>query len=108
VYANLLGTIGDADIALLTKLTLLRALDLGNTRITDTGLNGLVPLKRLERLYLMNTRITDVGLSRLKERTALKKLDLRGTRITKEGIDEVCRELPACILVTTDGPFASR
>jgi len=50
----------------------------------------------LRELYLGNTEITDVGLQHLKSLTALKCLVLYGTKRTTAGVDDLAKALPGC------------
>ena len=51
---------------------------------------------KLEWLDLGGTRVTDTGLKHLKGLTKLKWLDLRGTDVTDEGVNTLQQSLPNC------------
>ena len=88
------------------KLTSLRAVTLGFTKVTDAGLAHLSGLPELEELGLAQTGVTDAGLSHLKELKKLKRLDLVGTKVTDRGAAELKAALPD--LDITRGPAPGR
>jgi Leucine-rich repeat (LRR) protein len=75
-------------------LTKLKALGLGDNRITDVGLAKIANLTGLESLDLDGTLVTDHGLDSLRGMTKLKHLRLENTAVTREGIAELQRALP--------------
>jgi mono/diheme cytochrome c family protein len=80
--------IGDAQLAALSHLSeQVFWLNLANTKVTDSGLAALEPLKNLEKLHLEKTAITDVGLTHLRGLTHLTYLNLYGDQITDAGLE---------------------
>lgn len=65
----------------------LKAVDLGETRITDAGLKELCKLSNLESVYLDETSITDKGLPVLDKIERLAWLDLSNTKVTVKCVD---------------------
>ncbi len=79
--------ITDDDLGfLLQSLDHLRFLSLANTKISDTGLLHLKPLKFLQELHLDNTAVSNGGLALLGSLPSLRVLDLKNTRIGDEGL----------------------
>ena len=64
----------------------LEYLRLGETEVTDAGLEHLRGLSALQSLDLFQTRVTDAGLTTLRELPALLKVELSHTSVTKAGI----------------------
>jgi tetratricopeptide (TPR) repeat protein len=81
--------VSDAGLAHLKSLTLLRDLELMNTKITDAGLVHLTGLKGLEKLNLASTRVGDNGLAALKDLTKLRELNLTYTNVTDRGLEQL-------------------
>jgi len=69
--------------------------DLGSSRITDTGLVHLKGLTSLQTLNLSGS-ITDSGLVHLKGLTNLQQLYLEDTQITDAGVADLQKALPNC------------
>jgi hypothetical protein len=89
VYFVDLGNTNVTDVGLerFVELTQVQELCLINAhRITDAGLEHLMGLKRLQTLVLFKTHITDTGLERLKGLRQLRSLHLGETRITNDGL----------------------
>jgi|GEM_PF-2900875 len=80
------SNITDAGLEHLSRLPSLRVLALNNTPITDEGLRHLAGLTTLEVLHANRTRITDEGLRHLAGLTKLQVLHASGTKITDEGL----------------------
>jgi mono/diheme cytochrome c family protein len=77
----------DKDLQLLEPLKeQLIWLKLGNTKISDSGLNVISKLSNLSKLYLDNTSITDKGIAILKELLKLQYLNITNTKISAEGL----------------------
>ena len=66
----------------------LQAIDLGGTKITDSGLEYFKSLTRLTYLGLGETQITDTGLAHLKDLNQLRELNLYNTRVTDAGLEQ--------------------
>jgi hypothetical protein len=81
---------GDAELAKLAPIgpNILR-LDLGGTRISDTGLVQLAAMPNLKRLHLERTDVTDAGLAHLKSLANLEYLNLHHTEITDHGLAQL-------------------
>ena len=69
---------------------------LGNTNVTDEGVEHLKGLNQLETLWLNNTQVTDAGLERLKGLAQLQWLSLNSTKVTDEGVKKLRQALPNC------------
>lgn len=75
--------INDDDVALLAKLPELRTVNLSHTKIGDSGLAHLRPLKKVTRLICYYCDyITDGGIAYLKDWENLEYLNVRGTEVT--------------------------
>jgi uncharacterized membrane protein len=73
----------DKDLQLLEPLRKqLLWLKLGNTKISDSGMNVVSRLTSLTKLYLEHTNITDRGIAPLKTLLQLQYLNLTGTKTT--------------------------
>lgn len=84
---DLEGTpITDAGLAHLSRLVQLQRLDLSGTSVTDAGLAHLTSLGGLRRLFLAETAITDAGMPHLAHFTHLNRLSLSGTKISDAGL----------------------
>ncbi|MGC4037529.1 MAG: hypothetical protein QM764_16325 [Chitinophagaceae bacterium] len=64
-------------------------LNLGNSTLTDTGMQIIAKLGNITRLHLNNTAITDKGLAQLKADTNLHYINLVHTSITAKGVGEL-------------------
>lgn len=86
-----LGNTDITDVGLneLKNLKKLTILNLQGTQVTDMGLKVLKNLESLTALYLAHPKVTDVGLKELKDVKNLCVLDLDGTKITDAGIEEL-------------------
>ncbi|MBX3073820.1 hypothetical protein KF913_07835 [Candidatus Obscuribacterales bacterium] len=78
----------DAGLKYVGKLTNLKNLSLGFTRISDSGIKYLVKLP-LESLSLCSTDITDGALDHIARIKTLRYLNLSETNITDEGIQKL-------------------
>jgi hypothetical protein len=87
--------VSDAGLAHVARLTgknkPLKALFLGNTGITGSGLAELAPLKHLVRLSLKQLPIDDARLATLPDLPELQFLQLQGTRVSDDGLKTVAR-----------------
>ena len=79
----------DDDLALICKLTRVRNLFLGKTRIGDAGLKHLQTSEELQTLSLNSTQVTDAGLESLSKLTKLKTLNLQETQVTAGGLSRL-------------------
>ncbi len=78
---------GDKEVALLLPFAKqLIWLKLGNTKITDEGMQTVSKLSNLTRLNLENTALTDKGLAAVSSLNRLQYLNLVGTNTTGEGL----------------------
>jgi hypothetical protein len=77
---------GDNDLQLLNGIRHLRSLMLPGTKVTDAGLNALVPHETLETLSLANTAVTDAGMQSIGKLKKLEVLDLSKCKISDKGI----------------------
>jgi len=64
-------------------------LNLGNSSLTDTGMQMIAKLNNITRLHLNNTAITDNGLAQLKADTNLHYINLVHTSVTAKGVGEL-------------------
>jgi len=64
-------------------------LNLGNSSLTDTGMQMIAKLNNITRLHLNNTAITDNGLAQLKADTNLHYINLVHTSVTAKGVSEL-------------------
>ena len=76
----------DVDLDCLDRLTQLRELGLGKTKVTDSGLRNLRNLTKLKELYLVETKITDAGMMNLQQLRKLQSLNLGDTKVTDGGL----------------------
>jgi internalin A len=74
-------------------------LDLGGTKITDTGLKEVVGLHKLRKLRVSCTEITDAGLKELANLHNLREIVVVGTKVTPAGVQELNKALPNCEVV---------
>ncbi len=84
----------DAGMESLRGLTLLIGLDLSGTRITDKGLVNIEGLRQLQLLQLQHTTITDAGLEHLRGLSRLEDLFLQDTKVTGAGVAKLKTALP--------------
>src|SRR5262249_23306625 len=78
--------IGDAElpevVSCVNAMGNVRALELGETDITDAGVSHLRRLKKLDTLDLHGTAITDQALQHIQAIPGLTELSLSGTKVT--------------------------
>ena len=83
-----LEAFGDDQLAALQPLArVIQRLDLGETAVSDAGLQSLGTFENLEVLKLDRTQITDAGLEALSNLLNLRTLVLFSTAISDEGLD---------------------
>jgi serine/threonine protein kinase/Leucine-rich repeat (LRR) protein len=76
----------DADLAQFRGLAYLTTVVLGDTKLSDPGLELLAPIPKLAKLYIANTKVTNRGLQHLAHCKNLMLLYLDQTAITDEGL----------------------
>ena len=86
----------NASLPLLKGFTRLQWLDLGNSRVTDNGLESIRELTQLEDLRLNGSGVTDAGLNHLTSLSQLRVLYLSSTHITDESVAKLQKALPNC------------
>ena len=79
----------DADVRALRGLPKLRSLGLMGAPIGDEALEVMKTLPALRILNISGTKVTDAGLARLGDLTALEYLGLKGTAVTDAGLAHV-------------------
>ncbi len=82
------GGLGDAALAVFSRLPRLERLSLQGNSFSDDGLKALAGMKQLKALWIgMNHRpITDAGVRHLSGLTALEELDLQRCQVGDAGI----------------------
>ncbi len=84
------GKIGDDQVATVKPLaSIIHALNLGKTEVTDKGLEHLKDLKSLVSLNLKESKITDAGLAHLVGLENLEYLNIYGTAVTDAGVQSL-------------------
>jgi hypothetical protein len=91
VYAS---AVTDAGLAHIGGMAQLEHLHLGNTRVAGPGLAHLVGLQRLVYLKLDHTGVGDESIPYLLRLSALQRLTLDGTRMTTSGLARLKAGLP--------------
>lgn len=89
-------THGAAPLAALHKILTNCTLDLGRSKLTDTGVKELARFKNLISLNLWYTEVTDAGVRELAALKNLTKINLIGTKATNAGVKEIQKALPKC------------
>ena len=84
----------DVGIQQLRDLQKLLWLDLSATAVTDDALADIAQLEQLETLWLANTTISDESIPHLQALSNLTELDLRGTHVTQQGRRRLRATLP--------------
>lgn len=85
---------GDEQLPLLDAFSALDTLDLGNTQVSDAGVERLVQFSRLHSLSLENTLVTRETLVTLRLVPTLLQLKLIDTAITHEDAREFRKRFP--------------
>jgi internalin A len=84
--------INDDDLALVATLPELRRIDLSHTKIGDSGLAHLRPLRKVTHLICYYCDyITDGGIAYLKNWQNLEYLNVRGTEVTSRVFEHLTR-----------------
>ena len=68
--------------------------DIGDTSVTERGVECLLGCKSLRYLFLWGTRVGDGVLEVLEEMQTIDMLNLSGTRISRKVFDQICGHLP--------------
>jgi Leucine-rich repeat (LRR) protein len=89
------NTVSDKNLAVLRGCRKLDTLFLGQTSVTDLGIENILECQSLQILDLDGTRITDRGLARL-SRLNLIYLSIAGTSVSEKAIAELQRSEPQC------------
>lgn len=120
------GDFADRDMPAVRHFPFLTMINLGDTEVTDEGLEelrhhfylsfvtlpkqttdaGLEHVRRLpmlEHLYLHGTQITDSGLLKLQYATNLRYLDVRGTQVTPEALARL-KQIRPHMSISSDVP----
>jgi len=98
VELDLGGTrIDDTGLAVLAGWRALERLGLERTAVTGSGLGTLAELPRLERLNLSGSALTDAGLSTLVKLRPLRRLYTAGSPVTPAGLDAFRATRPDCV-----------
>ena len=89
-FSQIANEIGDNQLSYLKSFKeQLRWLDIGGTKITDSGLEKLVDFPNLTRLHLENTNVGDIGLSHLPALKNLVYLNLFNTQVGDASIEHL-------------------
>ncbi len=89
-FGQIADEIGDNQLSYLESFKeQLRWLDIGGTKITDSGLEKLVDFPNLTRLHLENTNVGDIGLSHLPALKNLVYLNLFNTQVSDASIEHL-------------------
>lgn len=87
-FSQIADEIGDNQLSYLESFKeQLRWLDIGGTKITDSGLEKLVDYPNLTRLHLENTNVGDIGISHLPALKNLVYLNLFNTEVSDASIE---------------------
>ena len=92
--------ISDAGIEYLKGMKKLRILGLNGTQISDAGLRKLQlqPHPNLNDLRIDHTRVSDTGLQYVAQMANLDGLVIFGTQITDAGLKNLCRNGPTLVV----------
>ena len=74
----------------------LTELHLGETPITNLGIQEISKFTQLKKLWLHDTQITDKSVSDLANLRNLKSLYLYKSKISIDGVKKLQRQLPRC------------
>jgi serine/threonine protein kinase len=95
----------DDELRPLLVLPQLQTLNVGNSKLSDAGLERLGGKLELTQLFASGTGITDEGLKVLATCPKLVEFEAKGTKVTQQGVDELAKALPQC-RITWDGGTA--
>ena len=96
----------DKGLVKLSSYKYLSWLGLSHTKITDVGINKILPgLQLIETLDLENTATSDLSLAAIGRLTKLSELDLSGTRISDRGAKHLGALKKLTILWLTNTPI---
>jgi hypothetical protein len=93
--------VGDEGLRQLGKMTQVRTLYLGGSKVTDGGMAYLKGWTRLEDLGVSNTQVGDAGM-RLVDGHQLTGLGARNTRISPAGFSRISKVHPKIVI---RGPY---
>jgi Leucine-rich repeat (LRR) protein len=80
--------ITNAGLVHLSRLTRLRSLHLGHTRVGDTGMKFFRAFKNIEKLYLGATGVSIAGLTNFKDCSNLDMIDLFSATIDDQSLQQ--------------------
>ena len=83
--------LGDNDLKQLSNLDSLTYLQIGNTKVTSTGLAALTSLKRLRTLYVHGLQVSDRGAKSIAQLDELQDLWITDNRLTDAGLAELAK-----------------
>jgi hypothetical protein len=86
--------ISDTGLKFVSTCALLTKLDVHATAVTDAGLGSLSGLKELRSLNIYGTAVTDAGLASLEGMKTIEDLYLRETKTTAAGVAKLQEKLP--------------
>ncbi|MFO1484674.1 MAG: protein kinase [Verrucomicrobiaceae bacterium] len=86
----------DEDMTPISRLAMLKELEIAGSDVTDAGIDHLRPMTGLTRLDLSNLKLTDACVPSLMELRGLQELGLTGTAITDKGLAQLKQALPKC------------
>jgi len=100
--------ITDDDLELVGRLVALHDLDVSTTDITDAGVRHLRGLTGMRHLRIKETRITDVGIGRLASMRRLETINVRSVELSDVGLRLLADHPHLAMLVVSDGLSTGR
>lgn len=79
-------SVPDTALKVLSEFSMLKDLDLGDTRVGDAGLGAIAGIKGLRRLNLARTCVTDSGLGKIAGLPFLSAINIAGSEIRGMGL----------------------